>query len=341
MSILSQKSYSSEIFIAAQTKEYTVYKVEENGNGGTMTSYPVFPGVEVIYNDFNMGQCFYNKNPNTNIMEINHCYQGRFECAFENGSYAYLAKGDLSLNMLSNGTASSCFPLEHYYGVSIVIDISKASDSISSVLKDISIDLYQLRDRLCHNNSCFIMRATNSIEHIFSELYTVPEPIKLGYIKLKVLELLLFLSIIDVSKYSEVRNYFPKKHVEIVKKMKDYMIENIEQHHTLNELSAHFKLPLTTMKLCFKGIYGTSIYAFMRVHRIQSAAVLLRESNESIAQVAGKIGYVNPSKFASAFKDIIGLSPLEYRRMHNNIKELTEEGKKEEEQSIDIRSLYA
>ena len=38
------------------------------------------------------------------------------------------------------------------------------------------------------------MRANESIEHIFSELYSIKENRKPGYLKIKVLELLLFLS---------------------------------------------------------------------------------------------------------------------------------------------------
>lgn len=34
-----------------------------------------------------------------------------------------------------------------------------------------------------------IIRANQTIEHIFSELYTVPEKIRFGYIRVKILEL--------------------------------------------------------------------------------------------------------------------------------------------------------
>ena len=43
------------------------------------------------------------------------------------------------------------------------------------------------------------MRAKNEIEHIFSELYSVPDRLQRPYFKLKVQELLLFLSMVDVA----------------------------------------------------------------------------------------------------------------------------------------------
>lgn len=315
--ILSKEKdlYGSEVQVVTQREKYAIYRMVSANGQGTMTSYNVFPGIEILYNDFHMGTCFDNKRSLNNIMEINHCRQGRFECDFPNGSCVYLEEGDLSVNMLGNRIKNSYFPLEHYQGVSIVIDIDEAANSISTVLSDISIDLYALRDKLCSGNRCFIMRAKDSVDHIFSELYTVPDKVKFGYFKIKVLELLLFLSIVEVSELKDERTYFSKKQVEIVKSLKAYITENLEYHYTLKELSDHFGISLTSLKLCFKGVYGTSIYAFMRSYRMQTAAVLLRQGTESVTTIANKVGYINASKFASAFKKIMGVSPLAYRKM--------------------------
>jgi AraC-like DNA-binding protein len=68
------------------------------------------------------------------------------------------------------------------------------------------------------------------------------------------------------------------------------------------------------LKSCFKSVYGTSVYAFVRSYRIHAAAALLRENGESVITAAGKVGYINPSKFAHAFKEIMGISPAEYRK---------------------------
>lgn len=317
MRILSKEVCFSEteIEIVKETEDCgVIYKTKYSGGEGIMTSYEVFPGVELIYNDFHMEDCFHNKKPFKDIMEINHCRQGRFECEFINGDYVYMEEGDLAVNMLSNRTAKACFPLEHYHGISIVIDIEEAQKSISSVLGEFKINLYSLRDRLCPKNQCFIMRAKNSIEHIFYELYTVPKEVKHGYFKVKILELLLFLSVADVAKQGEERQYFHKSQVDIIKSMKEYMTNNLEKHDTLEELSETFKIPLTTMKLCFKGVYGTSIYAFIRSYRMHAAAVMLRQSEDRVTDIAGMVGYNNSSKFAAAFKETMGNSPLEYRK---------------------------
>jgi len=167
---------------------------------------------------------------------------------------------------------------------------------------------------------CFIMCSKDSIESIFSALYTVPNDMKHEYFKLKVLELLLILSGIDVSERCQERQYFHKSQVEIVKTIKEYMTDDLKRHDTLEELSDNFGIPLTAMKTCFKGVYGNSVFAYMRGYRMQAAAKLLRQGNESVTSIAGEVGYTNPSKFAAAFKDEIGISPLKYRKRNERTK---------------------
>ncbi|MDF3001504.1 MAG: transcriptional regulator AraC family [Bacillota bacterium] len=322
MSILSKEKelYGSVIEVVSQEDGCAVYRMAD-GSDGSMTSYEVFPGVELIYNDFHTGECFQGPRIYRDIMEINHCRQGRFECDFPDGACVYLEEGDLSVNMIGNRTLHSTFPLEHYHGISVVIDLAQAACSLSGLLNDISIDLYDIRDRLCGCDRCFIMRSTESVEHIFFELYRVPEQIRKGYYKLKVLELLLFLSTVDSTAHMGQKQYFHRSQVAVIKGIKEYMTENLDRHITLEELSSRFDIPLTAMKRCFKGVYGTTIYSYLRTYRMQAAAVMLRRTRLNISQVAVQVGYLNSSKFASAFKAVMGACPLEYRRDNLGIRE--------------------
>ena len=51
------------------------------------------------------------------------------------------------------------------------------------------------------------MRAKDEIEHIFSELYSVPDRLQKPYFMLKVQELLLFLCMVDVNKEKQRELY--------------------------------------------------------------------------------------------------------------------------------------
>ena len=68
------------------------------------------------------------------------------------------------------------------------------------------------------------------------------------------------------------------------------------------------------MKKCFKGVYGDSVYAYMKRYRLQVAERLLKESQMTIGEIAEKIGYLNPNKFTSAFRAEYGIPPTSFRK---------------------------
>ena len=47
--------------------------------------------------------------------------------------------------------------------------------------------------------------------------------------------------------------------------------------------------------------------------KMHGAAVLLRTTDRTVLDIAGQFGYDNGSKFARAFRDVIGVSPAAYR----------------------------
>ena len=64
----------------------------------------------------------------------------------------------------------------------------------------------------------------------------------------------------------------------------------------------------------FKSVYGTSIAAHLKEHRLEKAAQLLRETDLTMAEIARQVGYESQSKFTAAFKEQYGLLPTAYRR---------------------------
>ena len=58
-----------------------------------------------------------------------------------------------------------------------------------------------------------------------------------------------------------------------------------------------------------------AIYTYMRNYRMDLAASLLANTDQSVMEIAGKVGYTNSSKFSEAFKSVKGKTPLEYRKI--------------------------
>ena len=57
------------------------------------------------------------------------------------------------------------------------------------------------------------------------------------------------------------------------------------------------------------------MYSYLRRYRMNVAATMLRQdSKKGIAEIARAVGYESPSKFATAFRQVIGQTPMEYRK---------------------------
>lgn len=298
--------------LVSQNDEVSVYKVTGDTGYFFITKYRVFPGIDLIYNDVHMQECAINYTDTANIIEINHCREGRIECRF-NKKFFYLAQGDLSITRKNGSGAPFYFPLNHYNGITILIDSDAAPSCLSCFLDDVNVKPTALIDKFCNGGSdYFVMRSEHCIEHLFSELYSVPECIKKGYFKVKILELLLFLSGMNIINQNQGNSY-SKQQSELAKSVQKYLMEHMDSHITIDQLSTMFLVSPTQLKSSFKSEYGASVYSFIRTQKMQNAAGIIKGTDKTILDIAGQFGYNNGSKFAKAFRDVMGVTPKEYR----------------------------
>ncbi|MBR5646638.1 MAG: metalloregulator ArsR/SmtB family transcription factor [Treponema sp.] len=104
--------------------------------------------------------------------------------------------------------------------------------------------------------------------------------------------------------------------VEKIKKIHDYLTENLSKRIKIDELARKFAINATTLKTVFKDVYGTSLAAHIKEHRMEKAASLLVQSQLSIKEIADKVGYESQSKFSAVFKDFYNMSPNDYKKKH-------------------------
>ena len=183
-------------------------------------------------------------------------------------------------------------------------------------MKDVNIQPTKVADKLCGENGCFVIRNEGYIEHLFSELYSVPGTHKIAYYKIKILELLMVLSWADPGSNGLTSVTLPKSQVDLAKKAAAYLAEQKEQRITLEQLAQLFNVSRAHLCNAFKGVYGVPVYKYVRIQKIQAAALQLIHTDRPVIEIAIECGYDNPSKFSSAFKEIMGETPLEYRKAH-------------------------
>ena len=279
-----------------------------------MTTYELFPGVALSFNDFHMAAFDSSFTTRQRLFAIDYCREGRMEYAAAENALSYIKAGDMKLDRRLTHQGKFVFPSSHYHGVTVGLDLDIAETSLAQQMPAFPVSPAALLEKFALGTYPRVFHGGELPQHVFEEMYHVPESIRLPYLKLKVLELLLYLQAMEVPA-AGAAPYFYKTQVEKVKAIRDYLAEHLTENHTQAELSAQFDLPLTAMKNCFRSMYGVSIGAWVTACRMDKAAQLLRQgrSGGSIADIAAAVGYDSASKFAAAFKKATGQTPAEYR----------------------------
>jgi AraC-like DNA-binding protein len=299
--------------LVVQNGRCSVYKIQNPTGDGLMTCYQMLPGIVLMHCDMHMSQYLSDLQVNVEMFSIDHCREGRMECRLSSGPIAYLGAGTAMVHT-SDGILPEFFcPTSHYHGLTIAFFMEESQTALASLFAGADIDLRRLRDKFCGGKPPFLLPKEMIPRSLFSPLYEMPQCGGWQMQNLKLLEILIYLNGLDISNVGE-RPYFYKTQVEKVKAIERYMTDNLSAAHTIERLSARFDFPPTSMKLCFKGVFGSSIYAYLRSQRMSAAAKRLRETSDRIADIAASVGYENASKFAEAFRVYMDQSPNEYRK---------------------------
>jgi transcriptional regulator GlxA family with amidase domain len=104
-----------------------------------------------------------------------------------------------------------------------------------------------------------------------------------------------------------------------VKKVQDYIENNVDGKMTIDELSDIAALGRRSFERRFKdATHNTPIEYIQRV-KIEAAKRCLETSRKNINEVMYDVGYTDTKAFRDLFKKITGLTPIEYRNKYNKI----------------------
>ena len=292
-----------------------VWQFWNESGDGTMTVYDVFPGVMLSFNDFHIAHYESTYVPGRPLLAIDHCREGRMEYAAGENAVAYTRTGDMKLDLRRKHTGVFRFPSSHYHGLTVVFDLETAQMALPRQMRDFPVTPEQIIARWQLGDYPRVVHGADIMEHIFGELYRVPEKVRLPYFRVKILEMLLYLDTMSIPREEEEKPYFYRTQLEKVQAIRCFLAEHLSENYTQEELSRRFELPLTAMKTCFRSAYGVSMGTWLTDYRMNRAAELLVKDNQtSIADIGGMVGYDSASKFAAAFKKVMHLTPSDYRR---------------------------
>ena len=113
-------------------------------------------------------------------------------------------------------------------------------------------------------------------------------------------------------------NEYQEEQLRIIHEIHEQLTLHIDKRWTVEELSRKYLMNPTTLKTLFKSVYGTSIAAHIKEHRMEKAAELLTKTTLSILEISHAVGYDSQSKFTAAFKDYYQILPRVYRRQKSD-----------------------
>ncbi|WP_442786546.1 ABC transporter ATP-binding protein [Intestinimonas butyriciproducens] len=218
---------------------YTLRRYEYESGSGEMHCYNIAPGIQLSFNDLNLSSCYQPLNVQKDFLEINYCLEGGHEVEMVGGGITFLGEKDLSISGLYHDKrviVNSRIPFNKYKGITILLELETAQTTLDNEFSKWHIDLQKIRTTLCPEGRVLLIKSKQKIDHIFAEILSVENQIRLPYYWLKILEILLLLSQLDNS-YVEPPQQFTEKVSRRTQQVYQYIIENPFTQKNISEIA--------------------------------------------------------------------------------------------------------
>lgn len=103
----------------------------------------------------------------------------------------------------------------------------------------------------------------------------------------------------------------------VVARALTYIREHYRKGITVADIARASGVSRRVLEIRFRKMMQRSVYEEVLRLRMNQACVLLIESNLSVAQIAEALNYDEIKYFSRAFRQVVGLSPLAYRKQHS------------------------
>lgn len=175
-------------------KDSKIYTISPKFGKGTMQSFEVMPGAEIVYSNVHITTPIQkNIQCKDRFIEVTYCFHGQMNMLFSDQPAMIMSDHYISVFNGASHLKSCDFGEEPFIGVSVVVYLPQIINSLNIMLGTIAFDEDMDFQGLFTAGGCFIAPATKSVEHIFTELLLLPEQYRNYLMRIKVMELLLYL----------------------------------------------------------------------------------------------------------------------------------------------------
>ncbi|MBU3107445.1 helix-turn-helix domain-containing protein [Clostridium gasigenes] len=294
------------------------YIIGQQFGVGNFSRMKLEEGIEISKLKFNKADLYFdNRTYDDNILELGYCYSGCGKILSLPDNKEYIIKEeDIFIYKTINDVDYFKFTYNNCKTISINMNFNTIENVISPIWKDKSIEDWQNNiNRIFKEDILIIKKATYQMKKIAEEIDFISTDNIMGLMKLKLKTIEFLCAIFEENSSGEKLNNIKLKEEEIVTKVQDIIKKNIGNVLTIKKIVSDLNISSYKLQEAFKNITGDTVYKYIKKAKIQKAEYLLKNTDMSILEVANEIGYENPSKFSSLFKEYNNITPLKYRKI--------------------------
>ena len=101
-----------------------------------------------------------------------------------------------------------------------------------------------------------------------------------------------------------------------IKTAKEYIQEHFHENLKLEDVAEQVYLAPSYFGVLFKKEVGESFSSYLTTIRLEAAKKILQDASYSIADTAAAVGYSDKRYFSKLFKEQIGVTPKEFRKIY-------------------------
>ena len=104
----------------------------------------------------------------------------------------------------------------------------------------------------------------------------------------------------------------------LVEQVQNYLFQHMNENITLSDLGEIFGINYSSLSNIFSSATGQTIIEYLTFIRILHAKELLINTDKKIYEICSEIGYTEPKYFIKRFRQIVGVTPKEYRKIYTS-----------------------
>lgn len=189
-------------------------------------------------------------------------------------------------------------------------------EAISPLYHNGVLSGYLMMGQVCNDSPDAHLNIKNALKQ-----YSLPEEAELLMSKIPTVRSDMLPSYVKImticAEYITMKNVMPVYGRNLAEQLKIYLNVHYPEDINLGSLCKIYRCSKTTIINTFNKAYGKTVYRYLTEVRLKNAAEMLKNSSDTIGEIACKCGFADQCYFSKVFKKEIGISPSDYRKDTN------------------------